>query len=364
MSDMIDDIITRNLINLGLDEPFTQQQIQPMAPRLNSSTSFFSPKRHSLSSEQLNDDTPWPLDIWSKIAPSKQQVSFRPDRSMSLTESNILSFGKMKTLDEVPPPPGFPPLNNPTPLPSNRYKTELCRSFQENGSCKYGSKCQFAHGEPELRGLYRHPKYKTEACRTFYNFGYCPYGARCHFIHEEKLTPLTQKFHNQALADQNPRQLRQSVSFAGFMGSRSSPPPAPHDPLGFTRAPSVSPPPADILSPVFNDTQRNTFQFCQSRPSVGDIHNIPMIVEPQKPSRCICGHGNNFPNTLNKSYAMEDRNNVYITQPNLQRFSSEDSLSDRDSYTSTGSTSGSESPTFDGAGNKRLTVFARLSLSD
>uniref|UniRef100_A0A4W5LRL9 mRNA decay activator protein ZFP36 n=1 Tax=Hucho hucho TaxID=62062 RepID=A0A4W5LRL9_9TELE len=355
MSDMIDDI-TRNLINLGLDEQFTQKQIQPMVPRLNRSTSFFSPKSHSPSSEQLND-------IWSKMAPIQQQVSFRPDRSMSLTESSVLSFSKMKTLDEVPPPPGFPPLNNQTPLPSNRYKTELCRSFQENGSCKYGSKCQFAHGEPELRGLYRHPKYKTEACRTFYNFGYCPYGARCHFIHEEKLTPLTQKFHNQALADQSPRQLRQSVSFAGFLGPRSSPPPALHDPLAFTRAPSVSPPPADILSPAFNDTQRDTFQFCQSRPSVGDIHNIPMIVEPQKHSRCVCGHGNNFPDTLNKSYAMEDRN-VYITQQNLHRFSSEDSLSDRDSYTSTGSTSGSESPTFDGAGNKRLTVFARLSLSD
>ncbi|KAJ7990364.1 hypothetical protein DPEC_G00299530 [Dallia pectoralis] len=359
MSDMIDDI--RNLLNLGLDDSFTQQSITSMVPHLNRSTSFFSPKSTGLSSEQLNDDATRAFDIWSTMAaPTKQQVSFRPDRSMSLTESNILSFGKMKTLDEVPPPPGFAPLNNPTPLPSNRYKTELCRSFQESGSCKYGSKCQFAHGDPELRGLYRHPKYKTEACRTFYNFGYCPYGARCHFIHEEKLTPLTQKFHNQAMADQNPRRLRQSVSFAGFLGSRSSPPPAFHDTLGFTRAPSVSPPPADILSPVFGDTRREAFPFCQSRAGVGDFHGGPHAVEPQKPSRCVCGHGNN----QNKSYAVTDRSDVYITQPNLQRFSSEDSLSDRDSYTSTGSTSGSESPTFDAAGNKRLTVFARLSLSD
>ncbi|XP_065215350.1 mRNA decay activator protein ZFP36L1 isoform X2 [Planococcus citri] len=67
---------------------------------------------------------------------------------------------------------------------SLRYKTELCHPFEENGVCKYGEKCQFAHGVHELRDLARHPKYKTELCRTFHAEGYCPYGTRCHFIHE------------------------------------------------------------------------------------------------------------------------------------------------------------------------------------
>lgn len=66
---------------------------------------------------------------------------------------------------------------------SSRYKTELCRPFQEYGYCKYGDKCQFAHGEHELRVLPRHPKYKTELCRTYHSSGFCPYGPRCHFIH-------------------------------------------------------------------------------------------------------------------------------------------------------------------------------------
>ncbi|XP_035679803.1 mRNA decay activator protein ZFP36L2-like [Branchiostoma floridae] len=66
---------------------------------------------------------------------------------------------------------------------SSRYKTELCRPFEENGHCKYGDKCQFAHGVHELRTLARHPKYKTELCRTFHTIGFCPYGPRCHFIH-------------------------------------------------------------------------------------------------------------------------------------------------------------------------------------
>jgi len=66
-----------------------------------------------------------------------------------------------------------------------RYKTELCRQFEEHGSCRYGDKCQFAHGSAELRTLVRHPKYKTEMCRTFHTTGFCPYGLRCHFIHND-----------------------------------------------------------------------------------------------------------------------------------------------------------------------------------
>jgi hypothetical protein len=66
---------------------------------------------------------------------------------------------------------------------TSRYKTELCRPFEESGTCKYGDKCQFAHGAHELRCLARHPKYKTELCRTFHTSGFCPYGPRCHFVH-------------------------------------------------------------------------------------------------------------------------------------------------------------------------------------
>jgi hypothetical protein len=65
----------------------------------------------------------------------------------------------------------------------NLYKTELCRSFEETGSCRYGTKCQFAHGREELRPVLRHPKYKTEVCKTFHTIGTCPYGKRCRFIH-------------------------------------------------------------------------------------------------------------------------------------------------------------------------------------
>ncbi|CAB1421336.1 unnamed protein product [Pleuronectes platessa] len=46
---------------------------------------------------------------------------------------------------------------------STRYKTELCRPFEENGSCKYGEKCQFAHGYHELRSLSPPPEVQDGA---------------------------------------------------------------------------------------------------------------------------------------------------------------------------------------------------------
>ncbi|KAL3267321.1 hypothetical protein HHI36_011452 [Cryptolaemus montrouzieri] len=69
---------------------------------------------------------------------------------------------------------------------TSRYKTELCRPYEEFGVCKYGDKCQFAHGIGELRSLARHPKYKTELCRTYHTAGFCPYGPRCHFVHNQE----------------------------------------------------------------------------------------------------------------------------------------------------------------------------------
>uniref|UniRef100_A0A672K1G1 mRNA decay activator protein ZFP36 n=1 Tax=Sinocyclocheilus grahami TaxID=75366 RepID=A0A672K1G1_SINGR len=109
---------------------------------------------------------------------------------------------------------------------STRYKTELCRPFEENGACKYGEKCQFAHGYHELRSLSRHPKYKTEPCRTFHTIGFCPYGPRCHFIHnadERRPAPSNAKSmqgestKSQAAGAFRERpKLHHSLSFSGF----------------------------------------------------------------------------------------------------------------------------------------------------
>ncbi|KAK6204251.1 zinc finger-containing protein [Scheffersomyces amazonensis] len=63
------------------------------------------------------------------------------------------------------------------------YKTELCASFMKMGICPYGNKCQFAHGENELKNVERPPKWRSKACANWTKFGSCRYGNRCCFKH-------------------------------------------------------------------------------------------------------------------------------------------------------------------------------------
>ncbi|SMN21083.1 similar to Saccharomyces cerevisiae YDR151C CTH1 Member of the CCCH zinc finger family [Maudiozyma saulgeensis] len=63
------------------------------------------------------------------------------------------------------------------------YKTELCESFTTKGHCKYGGKCQFAHGLEELKLKERRSNFRTKPCVNWAKLGYCPYGKRCCFKH-------------------------------------------------------------------------------------------------------------------------------------------------------------------------------------
>ncbi|KAK8943018.1 hypothetical protein KSP39_PZI009020 [Platanthera zijinensis] len=46
----------------------------------------------------------------------------------------------------------------------NFFKTEICRSWEERGSCRSGFRCQFAHGKEELRGTAGFSKLKPLEC--------------------------------------------------------------------------------------------------------------------------------------------------------------------------------------------------------
>ncbi|XP_023676015.1 mRNA decay activator protein ZFP36L2-like [Paramormyrops kingsleyae] len=231
---------------------------------------------------------------------------------------------------------------------SARYKTELCRPFEENGVCKYGDKCQFAHGYGELRNLSRHPKYKTEPCRTFHTIGYCPYGPRCHFIHNaderrlpsqgETAAPRERCAFGPGEAGERDRPaLYHSVSFAGFSGrgspvSRMPPPPSscPFSLYEDGLPPGLSFPGRSLealLAPLrsgYNDPSSDCFFGTQLSP-------------PSPP----------YPSRRRRS-----------PSPVFERaHSPSDSISDRDSYTS-----GSDSPSPEAG--KRLPIFSRLSISD
>ncbi|TMS12598.1 mRNA decay activator protein ZFP36L1 [Larimichthys crocea] len=216
---------------------------------------------------------------------------------------------------------------------SSRYKTELCRPFEENGTCKYGDKCQFAHGMQELRSLNRHPKYKTELCRTFHSSGYCPYGPRCNFIHnaEERRGPPPLSFLNKM---DSPR-LKQNISFTGFPSCG-----------GLQDSPTSITPPPIFSAKDFTECQNNPFTFSSQdlgslfSPSLGTVGSEsqgPALSTPTIPS---------------------------FFQPMLESPPSlADSLSDQEGYQSSlGSHSSSESSLLDAS--RRLPIFSRLSIND
>lgn len=351
----------------------------------------------SSSSSELADSACWGLNMastqqWSKEGQlprsSLSHIPFRVDRSVSMIEGNIGSLGgrEEKTASVSPhllSPPGLCFSNTslssaaspsasrptaPTPHISTRYKTELCRTYEESGTCKYGTKCQFAHGLDELRGLSRHPKYKTEPCRTFHTIGFCPYGARCHFIHnaDELASAATAPPQKQKL---RPPLLRHSLSFAGFSSSPQTFQPVEESQpssLLFTRASSVSPTPPstgspELLSPLFPEP--GALKHCPYPFSgIGDLASDDLALRfcaVTDSARCLTSQS---PNLL---YHLPQQLPASLNPPpGLQRCSSADSLSE-EGYTSScslsSSSSGTESPSFEG---RRLPIFSRLSVSD
>lgn len=86
-----------------------------------------------------------------------------------------------------------PRQKNKVPFKSNasdfkiKYKTELCKYFEINGTCKFGDNCAYAHGKENLRSkVTNSTAYRTRNCREFFEHGYCPYGNRCQFAHQLK----------------------------------------------------------------------------------------------------------------------------------------------------------------------------------
>jgi tristetraprolin/butyrate response factor 1 len=92
------------------------------------------------------------------MAAARLQSQFHPQYSVSLpgqSMSPVLRDGNLVSGSSVDLGGNGPSANN---RKLGLYKTELCRSWEEKGTCRYGPKCQFAHGEEEIRKVARHPK--------------------------------------------------------------------------------------------------------------------------------------------------------------------------------------------------------------
>lgn len=60
-----------------------------------------------------------------------------------------------------------------------KFKTEMCKNFQLQGYCRWGSNCSYAHGLDELRAkTHLNTNFRSKICKLFHRQGGCPYGLR------------------------------------------------------------------------------------------------------------------------------------------------------------------------------------------
>ncbi|KAG8443608.1 hypothetical protein GDO86_008959 [Hymenochirus boettgeri] len=303
-------------------------------------------RRHSSTNLQSLSGSTSPAKFCSNKEPESRTAllnrenKFR-DRSFSDTGERSLHLQQQQKA-------GGPQVN------STRYKTELCRPYEESGTCKYGEKCQFAHGYHELRSLTRHPKYKTELCRTFHTIGFCPYGPRCHFIHnaeERRWAPCG--------GGDRPK-LHHSLSFSGFPNHSM-------DSASLLESPTSRTPPPQSSCSLYCHNNNNHSPPCANNAFTFSGQELglvaPLTIHTQNPPPyCRQPSSSSSPPPLSfQPMRRVSESPVFDAPP-----SPPDSLSDRDSYLSgslsSGSLSGSDSPTLDS--NRRLPIFSRLSISD
>jgi hypothetical protein len=134
------------LLSSGLP-PFAQPGLYPptLAPAVGIYPNQFYPPNEAYATAQV-------------MAAARLQSKFHPPYNVGLPGQNIsngLGDGNQNSASSVDSSGNGPSANN---RKLGLYKTELCRSWEEKGTCRYGPKCQFAHGEDEIRKVSRHPK--------------------------------------------------------------------------------------------------------------------------------------------------------------------------------------------------------------
>mmetsp|Transcript_6478 Transcript_6478/g.11492 ORF Transcript_6478/g.11492 Transcript_6478/m.11492 type:complete len:853 (-) Transcript_6478:202-2760(-) len=104
------------------------------------------------------------------------------------------------------PSPVSASLDDQKPLPQNlrgdpfrsaKVKTELCRFFNTPKGCVFGDKCNYAHGENELKfnklldleaaGLVDVEIFRCHVCSTWVATGACPFDQRCTRLHDPRV---------------------------------------------------------------------------------------------------------------------------------------------------------------------------------
>ncbi|XP_072547427.1 mRNA decay activator protein ZFP36L1 [Salminus brasiliensis] len=377
----VDDVLCKQLLGLDFREQPNSLTLPTPAVGYKKPGAAPCPFSSSGTVSEARSVTPqsWTQHKETSLPSRWNKMAFWSERAVSMVEGDTggldwasieSSIDKPAAMQSALSLPSSVPSLSTSATASSRYKTELCRTFTERGVCKYGSKCQFAHGQEELRGINRHPKYKTEPCRTFHSIGFCPYGIRCHFVHnnEDDLAQAPSRPQAQASVPAAPRPplLKQSFSFSGFP-STFQPLEPPLTQSSFFSAPSVStalPPASTIISDLLN------LAFPELSTGSGENQAWESVPQFLPSPDSGCSNGELTPTSSPSQVALAQPEACPRQSPTCgispgSRSLSLTSLSDHEGgcSSSASSLSGSESSAFD-CMNRRLPIFSQLSVPD
>lgn len=165
--------------------PPSQTQIQPLVSLQNSPLNL-----GQLGQQVVNINHPYPLMQVSSPQPPHTVVHPIPGNNLTLQGQAQVQVQGQRALISSPTPssksentPREDQLNLRGVLPQNlrgdpfrtaKVKTEMCRDYNKPGGCRFGDKCNYAHGEDQLKnqklmdlaaaGLVDVEVYRTHVC--------------------------------------------------------------------------------------------------------------------------------------------------------------------------------------------------------
>jgi hypothetical protein len=110
-----------------------------------SSTMSFAEMQQQQQQQQYNQRMHFKQSAFNRQQQQQHQLpNVKSHHAFNLVNSNSSSMSNLSSIDmmQMKQQQMVNAANSASSSQASRYKTELCRSFQENGSCKYGEKCQ------------------------------------------------------------------------------------------------------------------------------------------------------------------------------------------------------------------------------
>ena len=148
-------VVNANLLPLG-NRPPSQHHQQQSPKQVHDAGKFFN------NNKTMHGSFNSPMHHNQAIKRPRLPLCQSPPQQQHKFDGPVFMASSIH--HHLPKPPQQQPL---TEMVNEKYKTSLCKKFADNGGCKYGNSCLFAHGTSDLRSMkYQHYNNQNQATRN------------------------------------------------------------------------------------------------------------------------------------------------------------------------------------------------------